>query len=42
MNTEKEPITKFTKKMSNYFSIGVDARIGLGIQKKTIINAKNY
>lgn len=26
----KKPLTLFKKKMSNYFSIGIDARIGLG------------
>ena len=29
----KEPIKVFKKPMSNYMSIGVDARIGLGFDK---------
>lgn len=34
MKDEKgEPIQVFKKSMSNYFSIGVDARIGLGFDR---------
>lgn len=32
-----QPTTVFEKKMSNYFSIGIDARIGLGISLRTEI-----
>lgn len=29
-NQKQKPIKSFSKKMSNYFSVGIDARIGLG------------